>query len=101
MIRKYGIVNPKNGSPGAVGSKGPTGSQGPTGPQGLQGIRGPGGSQGYRGDTGPVGPTGPAGSGVSADLENKIKALESRVFKLEKLLLASSSSVPLPNVIGQ
>lgn len=101
MIRKYGMIDP------APGRTGPVGPMGPTGPQGLQGIRGPGGSQGYKGDigptgpTGPSGPTGPPGDVMNTELDNRIKSLESRIFKLEKLFLASSTSNPLPNVINQ
>jgi hypothetical protein len=94
MLRKYGLVNPPQGVQGVQGQ------QGDIGPTGPQGIRGPGGSRGAPGDNGPTGPTGP--SGISPELDIKIKSLEARVFKLEKLLLLqnSSSSVPLPNVIG-
>ena len=99
MIRKYGMIDPAPGRPGVPGPIGPIG---PTGPQGLQGIRGPGGSQGYKGDVGPTGPPGPSGDVMSAELENRIKSLETRIFKLEKLFLSSStSSNPLPNVINQ
>lgn len=90
MIRKYGIVN------SAPGPQGPQGDIGPTGPQGVRG------SVGSRGPPGDIGPTGPAG-GLTPDIEIKIKSLEARVYKLEKLLLMSSSSLssaPLPNVIG-
>ncbi len=99
MIRKYGLVNPLPGAPGATGPEGPTGPQGPVGPQG---IRGPGGSQGYRGDPGPAGPPGPTGPAgeLSAEVDNRIKLLESRVLKLEKLILSTSSSNPLPPTIG-
>lgn len=97
MIRKYGIVNP---APGKSGDQGPTGPIGPVGPVGPQGIRGPGGSQGYKGDQGPVGPTGPAGD-LSPAVNERITALETRILKLEKLLLSQSSSNPLPNVIGK
>jgi hypothetical protein len=95
MIRKYGMIDP------APGRSGPIGPIGPTGPQGIQGIRGPGGSQGYKGDMGPTGPPGPPGDAMNPDLDNRIKSLETRIFKLEKLFLASSSSNPLPNVINQ
>lgn len=93
MIRKYGLVN------APVGAQGLQGDVGPTGPTGPQGIRGPGGSRGQQGD---VGPTGPAG-GLTPELDNKIKSLESRIYKLEKMILLSSSSTstPLPNVINQ
>ena len=95
MIRKYGLVN------APVGAQGMQGDLGPTGPTGPQGIRGPGGSRGQQGD---VGPTGPSGV-LSPEVENKIKYLESRIFKLEKMILLSSStsstsSAPLPNVIS-
>jgi len=95
MIRKYGMIDPAPGRPGA---QGPQGIEGPVGPTGPQGIRGPGGSQGYKGD---VGPTGPSGDGINPDVDNRIKSLETRIFKLEKLFLASSSTNPLPNVISQ
>ena len=97
MIRKYGMIDP---APGKSGAQGPMGIQGPTGAQGPQGIRGPGGSQGYKGD---VGPTGPSGDVMSPELDNRIKSLESRIYKLEKLYLSSSSSSssnPLPKVIS-
>jgi hypothetical protein len=81
MIRKYGIVNPKNG---VQGIEGPTGCQGPTGCEGPTGIRGPGGSQGYRGDTGPTGP------GASFELENRVKLLEEKVLNLERIVNMSS-----------
>jgi len=101
MIRKYGLVNAPQGV------QGPQGIQGDIGPTGPQGLRGAGGS---RGPVGLDGPTGP--SGLSPDLDIKIKSLESRVFKLEKLLLLQNSSssasfplgkdsnTPLPNTIG-
>lgn len=95
MIRKYGLVNPPQGV------QGPQGQQGDIGPTGPQGLRGPGGSRGPIGAEGPTGPAGP--SVISPELEIKIKSLEARVFKLEKLLLTqnlSSSSAPLPGVIG-
>lgn len=98
MIRKYGMIDP---APGKQGAQGPMGPMGPMGPTGPQGARGPGGSQGYKGDIGPTGPTGPAGDVMSPELDNRIKSLESRIFKLEKLFLASSSSNPLPSVINQ
>jgi hypothetical protein len=98
MIRKYGMIDPAPGRPGA---QGPMGLPGPVGPVGPQGIRGPGGSQGYKGDLGPTGPTGPSGNAMTPELDNRIKALESRIYKLEKLYLSSSSSNPLPSVINQ
>lgn len=88
MIRKYGLIN------APVGAQGPQGDIGPTGPVGPTGMRGPGGS---RGPTGEVGPTGPAAA-LSPEIEFKIKSLEARILKLEKIL---SSSNPLPNVIQQ
>ena len=92
MIRKYGLVN------APVGAQGPQGDIGPTGPIGPTGMRGPGGSRGL---TGEVGPTGPAAA-LSPEIELKIKSLEARILKLEKIMiLSSSSSNPLPNVIQQ
>lgn len=97
MIRKYGMIDP---APGKTGAPGPTGPQGQMGPQGPQGIRGPGGSQGYKGDVGPTGPPGPPCDQMSAELDNRIKSLETRIFKLEKLFLSSTTTNPLPNVIS-
>lgn len=79
MIRKYGLVN------APVGAQGIQGEVGQTGPTGPQGIRGPGGSRGQQGDTGPAGV-------LSAELETKIKSLESRICKLEKMILSSSTT---------
>jgi len=89
MIRKYGLIN------APVGAQGPQGDIGPVGPTGPTGLRGPGGSRGPIGPTGEVGPTGPAAA-LSPEIELKIKSLEARIFKLEKIMILSSSSSSNP-----
>jgi hypothetical protein len=71
-----------------AGPQGPQGPQGEQGDRGPKGDRGPAGVDGAQGPAGPAGPTGATGPQGPAGPTANVDALEARIAKLEKQIVA-------------